>query len=127
MIQPTYQAGFILSFVNRTNANIPKHRLISLTPETTVVANIYPAENTGVALGVTVDNCDAKSLNVQRGGVVLIELETGTTLTAGEALKAGISGLGRAHDGTGTIVAYAIDAVASSVSGTKIRAVLANS
>jgi len=125
-MQPTYQPSFILSFENKTNAEIPKHRFVSYNVHATTLANLYPAENTGVVLGVTVDNVDAKqTINVQRGGVVLIELQTGTTLTAGAAIKPGLNGLGRAHGGTGTIVAYAIDSVTSSVAGQKIRAVLA--
>jgi hypothetical protein len=126
MPQPTYQPSFILSFENKTNAEIPKHRFVSYNVEATTLANLYPTENTGVVLGVTVDNIDAKqSINVQRGGVVLIELEANTTLTAGAAIKPGLTGLGRERGTSGTIVAYAIDAVTSSAAGQKIRAVLA--
>jgi len=125
-MQPTYQPSFILSFENKTNAEIPKHRFVSYNVHATTLANLYPSVNTGVVLGVTVDNVDAKqTINVQRGGVVLIELETGTTLAAGDALKVGPNGLGRKHSGTDPIVAYAIDSVTSSVAGQKIRAVLA--
>jgi hypothetical protein len=126
MPQPTYQPSFILSFENKTNAEIPKHRFVSYNVDATTLANLYPTANTGIVLGVTVDNVDAKqTINVQRGGVVLIELETNTTLTAGTALKVGANGLGRKHSGTDPIVAYALDAVTSSVAGQKIRAVLA--
>lgn len=127
MAQLTYQIGFILSFANRTGQEIPKHRFISYTPESTDPTNIYPTQETGVALGVTVDNIDAKqSINVQRGGIVIVELEELTSLNPGEAIKAGANGLGRAHNGTGTVIAYALDGISSSGEGARIRAVLAN-
>lgn len=127
MSQSTYQASLILSFKNNTGAEIPKHRLVSFSPEATTLTGVYPTAATGRAMGVTIDSIGARdNINVQVGGVVLIELATNTTVSAGGALQAAADGKAAAHTSTNTVVARAIDAVTSSPAGTVIRAVLTN-